>query len=301
MLARSIASKLASCGRRYSSSGSSSEGTSSRLGAELLAIGGALAFGAYLDSTGYMQRRRQLPADEEWEEQSVLVAGAADLQEHYAKGLNHNFICGCEEQVMEMYGGPKGKFENTEIRDIAKNLPAIIEMLERQVGLRGKRLLDVGAGTGLFLAAVTENGGEYHAIEISETFVKHLKERIESTGTHSQASASLCSDKSTLCPAGSADVAIIVDVYHHFEYPITFMRSLHKTLAPGGKVVLLDFHRDDDKITSHPKGWVYKHVRAGQEVFRAEIEKAGFTYMSEPVVPGLVENYVMVFKRKGDE
>jgi hypothetical protein len=58
-------------------------------------------------------------------------------------------------------------------------------------------------------------------------------------------------------------------------------------------------YRDDAKIKSHKPGWVLKHVRAGQEVFKAEVERAGFRLVSEPVVPGMEENYVMIFEKRG--
>jgi ubiquinone/menaquinone biosynthesis C-methylase UbiE len=272
-----------------------------RLFAELAAISGALGFGAYLEQTGYMQRRKA--SEEVFEEQPVAV----DRTE-YPDGLNANFLCGCQSDILGKFSGPGGRFENTELRDIAANLDELIKMLNEEVGLSGKQVLDVGAGTGLFLSPLidaTGNTGSYHAVEISDTFVKYIEERIGSGSCcqKKRASVSQCSDKSALRPENSADLAIICDVYHHFEYPLTFMRDLHKTLAPGGVVVILDFHRDDARMTNprHKKGWVYRHVRAGQEVFREEVESVGFKCVAEPVVPGMDENYVMIFEKKGSE
>jgi hypothetical protein len=73
-------------------------------------------------------------------------------------------------------------------------------------------------------------------------------------------------------------------------------KSLRKDEGGTGYLVVIDFHRDDDKIWSKPKGWVMGHVRASQTEFRAEIESAGFKLVAEPSVPGLTENYVMVFQ-----
>lgn len=84
-------------------------------------------------------------------------------------------------------------------------------------------------------------------------------------------------------------------------------RSLRKSLRKGegnsagkggggGYLVVIDFHRDDAKIWSKPAGWVTDHVRASQDVFRAEIEAAGFRLVAQPEVSGLTENYVMVFQ-----
>ena len=53
-----------------------------------------------------------------------------------------------------------------------------------------------------------------------------------------------------------------------------------------------------EKIWSHPPDWVLSHVRAGQEVFMAEIEEAGFVLEREITLPNLRENYFLVFQNK---
>ena len=60
--------------------------------------------------------------------------------------------------------------------------------------------------------------------------------------------------------------------------------------------MIVDFHRDPTKVTSHPPEWVMTHLRAGQETFRKEIESAGWVHVAEPEIPTLAENYVMVFR-----
>ena len=94
------------------------------------------------------------------------------------------------------------------------------------------------------------------------------------------------------------DVAVCVDVYHHFLFPATMLASLRRCLKPGGRYVVIDFHRDPARmvVAKHKGAWATEHIRADQATFRAEIEAAGFKHSSEPVVAGLDENYVMVFR-----
>ena len=55
---------------------------------------------------------------------------------------------------------------------------------------------------------------------------------------------------------------------------------------------MIDFKRIDGESSD----WVMKHVRAGQEVFEAEITDCGFVKLRD--VPGVVkENYMMVFQK----
>lgn len=75
------------------------------------------------------------------------------------------------------------------------------------------------------------------------------------------------------------------------------LRSLHDALRPDGRVVLLDLIRPNP---AHHKGgaWILKHSRAGQEVFRAEVEREGFELVADLTEQvGMTENYVLVFKK----
>ena len=57
-------------------------------------------------------------------------------------------------------------------------------------------------------------------------------------------------------------------------------------------MVLVDFQRVEGTSTD----WVLNHVRAGQEVFEAEIVQAGFKKVrEEPDI--LKENYLVVFEK----
>ena len=71
------------------------------------------------------------------------------------------------------------------------------------------------------------------------------------------------------------------------------MASLHRALKPGGRVVLIDFHR----IPGTSSDWVLGHVRAGQDVFEAEITQAGFRKVREET-DLLQENYFVVFEKQ---
>ena len=59
----------------------------------------------------------------------------------------------------------------------------------------------------------------------------------------------------------------------------------------GGRLVVVDFER----IPGVSREWILGHVRAGKETFAKEIESVGFTKRTEIEVPGLKENYFLVF------
>jgi ubiquinone/menaquinone biosynthesis C-methylase UbiE len=153
---------------------------------------------------------------------------------------------------------------------------------------------DVGAGTGLFtrpFAAAVGPKGKVFAVDISEKFLDHIKKTCKDE-TITNVETVKCSATSSELPANSVDLVFICDTYHHFEYPYRTMASIHKALKPGGRLVLIDFHRIKGKSSEFIMG----HVRAGQEVFVKEVEESGFKQVQE-VKDLLKENYMVIFEK----
>ena len=91
----------------------------------------------------------------------------------------------------------------------------------------------------------------------------------------------------------TVDIVFTCDTYHHFEYPAKTMTSIHRALKPGGTFVIIDFKR----IEGESSDFIMNHVRAGQDVFRSEIEAAGFELIEDIDLPSLEDNYLMRFRK----
>lgn len=200
-------------------------------------------------------------------------------------GLNDRFLADDldVDQFVKMFEG--------ESREIAARRDAIVDVL----GLRpGMQIADVGAGTGLFLDPFSEAvgpEGRLYAVDISPGFMEHLRQRQASEGLENVEPV-LCTDHSAELPDASVDLIFVCDTYHHFEYPQSTLASLYSALRPGGTLVVIDFER----IPGVSRDWLLDHVRAGKEVFTAEITAAGFV-LEEELDAGLAENYVLRFRR----
>lgn len=181
------------------------------------------------------------------------------------------------------------RFEG-ESRDIYAHRAEIVAAL----GLEDKqRVADIGAGTGFFsemLARAVGENGLVWALEISPKFLEHLRERF-SKAELSQIEVVENSDRTTGLAESSIDLAFVCDVYHHFEYPKAMLQNLKYVLTPGGSLVVIDFNR----IPGETDPWILDHVRAGKDVFRAEIEAAGFRFKDEIEIEGLEDNYILRF------
>jgi len=182
------------------------------------------------------------------------------------------------------------KFE-TESREIFH----LREKIVAAVGLKpGMKMADIGAGTGLFtlpFASAVGAEGKVYAVEISKKFVEHIRARALKNNAPNVETV-LCTDRSVELPQHSIDLAFICDVYHHFEFPQASLASLHKALKPGGEIVLIDFKR----IPGESSDFIMGHVRAGQEVFEAEVTAAGFEKVGE-LKDVLRENYFVRFRK----
>ena len=160
----------------------------------------------------------------------------------------------------------------------------------------GERVADIGTGTGLFLSPLSlavGDSGKVFGVDIAEKFVAHIQKRAQKEQMTNLV-AVLSNERSVCLEPGSVDVVFVCDAYHHFEYHEDMLRSIRSALAPGGRLVIVDFER----IPGKSREWLLGHVRAGQEVVQAEIEAAGFRYVDEVVVNGFEENYLMRFVRE---
>ena len=160
----------------------------------------------------------------------------------------------------------------------------------------GKRIADVGAGTGLFVEPFAEAVGESGrvlAVDISPRLVQHMEERFAELDL-GQVEVVRSEETSTTLAPGSVDVIFTCDTYHHFTHYEAMLASIHQALAPGGRLIIVDFER----IPGVTRDWLLDHVRADKEQVTAEAEAAGFVLEEEVEIPGLMENYMLRFRKR---
>ena len=154
---------------------------------------------------------------------------------------------------------------------------------------------DIGSGTGLFSLPFSDmvgSKGWIYAVDISPRLVAHVAKEAERRNLKN-VTAVLCHEDHVNLPPESVDVFFICDTYHHFEYPKSTMKSIFQALKPGGRLILIDFER----IPGQSRDWILGHVRAGKDVFRAEIQDAGLIFIEEVKIDGLKENYFLRFQK----
>jgi len=196
--------------------------------------------------------------------------------------------------INDPYFAPEGPERYTRIleantREIVQRRTDIVEA----IGLReGMIAADIGAGTGLLtidMAELVGPRGTVYAIDIVPAFLDRIRERASAAGL-GNVIVVRGEERTTGLKPASLDLAFMCDTYHHIEYPGAYMRSLFRTLRPGGTLVLVDMKRPDGASPA-----TLRHVRADKATVIAEVEQAGFVFESETDL--LVENYYLRFKR----
>jgi len=157
----------------------------------------------------------------------------------------------------------------------------------------GMVVADIGAGTGLFTRLFADRvgaAGKVYAVDISRPFVENILRTSREQGFINVVGI-VNSDKDVSLPADSIDIAFLVDTYHHFEYPVSMLASIRRSLGAGGALIIIDFRRDPHRSSN----WVMGHVRAGKDAVIDEVTRAGFQLIHDK--PLLRTNYYLVFRK----
>lgn len=136
----------------------------------------------------------------------------------------------------------------------------------------GMTVADVGTGGGYMLkhlSAAVGPGGTVYAQDIFPDLIATAK---KTAADLNNVKYVLGNTKSTELPANSADRILVLDAYHHFDHPDAMLASLRQALKPGGRIVIVEYHKNEKAM---PNGRALTHIRATREEFVKEIESHG--------------------------
>jgi ubiquinone/menaquinone biosynthesis C-methylase UbiE len=135
----------------------------------------------------------------------------------------------------------------------------------------GITVADIGTGTGYmlpFLSRAVGPNGKVFGEDIQTDFLDRAKAKKEAN-----VELILGTETDPKLPPNSVDIALALDVYHHFDYPDKMLASIRSALKPGAHLVVVDFY----KSASPTPG----HIRAERDEVAAEIERNGFHLLSK--------------------
>ncbi|MEI6236488.1 MAG: class I SAM-dependent methyltransferase [Planctomycetota bacterium] len=114
----------------------------------------------------------------------------------------------------------------------------------------GMVVCDMGCGNGFYthkIAPLIVPGGKVLAVDIQPEMLELLNKRAEAAKqTNVETILGTLTDPKL--PEAKVDLVLCVDVYHEFDHPIEMLAAVRKSLAPGGRMVLVEFRSEDPKV-----------------------------------------------------
>lgn len=159
---------------------------------------------------------------------------------------------------------------------------------------RGSTVIDLGAGVGYFtwrLAKRVGPDGKVIAVDIQPEMLDMLAKNMSKRGI-GNVEVVLGTESDPRLPEGVAELALLVDVYHELADPIATMGHVRRALKPGGRLVVVEYRKEDPWIPIHPL-----HKMTVDEV-RREIEPTGFAFVE--VLEFLPTQHIVVFARPSE-
>jgi ubiquinone/menaquinone biosynthesis C-methylase UbiE len=156
---------------------------------------------------------------------------------------------------------------------------------------KGMVVADVGAGTGYFsirLARRVGATGKVYANELQPEMLTLLRANAAKAGI-SNIEPVLGGQADPKLPANALDLVLLVDVYHEFSQPQQMLRHMRASLKPDGRLVLLEYRKEDPSIPIRPE-----HKMTVKDV-RTEVEAEG--YKLDQVIETLPRQHIIIFKK----
>jgi len=140
----------------------------------------------------------------------------------------------------------------------------------------GQVACDVGAGPGYFalrLARAVGESGLVYAVDVEPRILDALRERLAQGPRNVVPVLALAADP--LLPPRACDLILVVNTFHHFPDPPSYLRRLARSLRPGGRIVNVDYEKKET-----PFGPPLAQ-RVSREEFLRQAESAGLTLAAE--------------------
>lgn len=156
---------------------------------------------------------------------------------------------------------------------------------------KGQVVADIGAGSGYYtmrMADAVGPEGKVYATDIQTGMLDIVRRRVTAARLTNVETVLSAPDDPKL-PADSLDLAIMVDVYHELSAPQEFIRRLRPALKRSGRLVLLEFRKEDPRVPIRPE-----HKMSIAEV-KAELEPEGFRLST--VLNDLPWQHILVLTR----
>lgn len=123
----------------------------------------------------------------------------------------------------------------------------LLDVLDLKPGLV---VADIGAGSGYYSFRLSKKvgaKGKVLAVDIQKEMLDIIRRRKKKAKIDNVETV-LGTETDPKLPDGGVDLILMVDVYHEFTFPYEMTQAMIKALKPGGRIVFVEFRREDEKV-----------------------------------------------------
>jgi ubiquinone/menaquinone biosynthesis C-methylase UbiE len=156
---------------------------------------------------------------------------------------------------------------------------------------KGSTVADVGAGSGYMTVKMAKRvgpTGKVYANDIQPEMIALLRQRLAKERISNIEPVLGAVDDPKL-PSGAIDLILMVDVYHEFQQPQVMLRRMRESLKPGGRLVLLEYRKEDPAIP------IREDHKMSVATAKLEVEAEGFTLSKVDEV--LPRQHILIFTK----
>ena len=144
------------------------------------------------------------------------------------------------------------------------------EVLAYLGDISGKKIMDIGAGSGYFSLKLADKGAKVIAADVSDEFQAALKKRIADNDLKNIELRKIPYDSPNLKDQ-EVDMVFIVNTYHHIENRSEYFKKVKKGTKAEGALIVIDFFKVESPI-----GPPIDH-KLSMDVVVTELKKAGYS------------------------
>jgi ubiquinone/menaquinone biosynthesis C-methylase UbiE len=172
----------------------------------------------------------------------------------------------------------------------------IVEALDLKPGAS---VADVGTGVGFMLPYLSHEVGDTGHVfgeDIQSDFLDQAKMKVQLSQLKN-VQFILGTDRDPKLPGDSLAGVLVLDVYHHFDYPEAMLGHIHDSLVSDGKLVIVDYFKRRGAMANSDPDFAVRHIRLDEDGVIKEVENNGFRLVSQrDLVPK--SQYIAVFMKK---
>lgn len=158
-------------------------------------------------------------------------------------------------------------------RDAQQKPAELVAALGLQPGMK---VADLGSGPGYLLPWLSKAVGPAGRVTAQDLYPDFLAKARAFASEKGLANVDFIQGtaKEAKLPAGQYDLILTLDAYHHFDFPLELTRSVHQSLKPGGRFVIVDYYKRPGAMAGID---AVEHVRLDIDGVIQEVTSQGFT------------------------